>query len=536
MNERIKDIQQKIINWWNKFTAKQKILIISIVMGVVIALGILYYVLSQPNMVTLVTSESAKEASEIKELLDSEGISSMVSADGLVIKVNEKDKSEAVLLLGANSIPTREYDLSSVFDGSFSTTEADKTKKYQLYLEEKIASELKSIDAVKEAKVTLSMPKDDGTLISQGKSTYASVLVTLSGEVDEGVAEGWAKYIATAVGNNKTENILILDSNGNVLYSGEDTTSTTGSTNNQLAVQSKVEGIVKSQVKDVMLGTNVYDNVEIGLNLVLDFDVINEIDHKYYVEEGNTQGYLDSESNYEQETIGGISGVPGTDANDDTTYVMGEEGTSSSTTIENNKKYLPNEKITETQFATGTVKPEESSITVVATSYKVYNEDKMRSSGELANQTFAEFQAANSDRVKLNVEDEFYQAVSKATGIEEDNISIMAYEVPFFQESDSSGKTWSDYLQIVLAVLILGLLGFVVFKSTRGEKEMELEPELSVKNLLETTQEAQESEEELEDIGFNEKSEVRILIERFVDENPEAVAQLLRNWLNEEWE
>ena len=29
--------------------------------------------------------------------------------------------------------------------------------------------------------------------------------------------------------------------------------------------------------------------------------------------------------------------------------------------------------------------------------------------------------------------------------------------------------------------------------------------------------------------------ETRKLIEKFVDENPEAVANLLRNWLNEDW-
>ena len=43
-------------------------------------------------------------------------------------------------------------------------------------------------------------------------------------------------------------------------------------------------------------------------------------------------------------------------------------------------------------------------------------------------------------------------------------------------------------------------------------------------------------EENLEDIGFKEKSEARVLIEKFVDEKPEAVASLLRNWLNEDWE
>ena len=40
----------------------------------------------------------------------------------------------------------------------------------------------------------------------------------------------------------------------------------------------------------------------------------------------------------------------------------------------------------------------------------------------------------------------------------------------------------------------------------------------------------------LEDIGYSEKTETRILIEKFVEENPDAAALLLRNWLNEDWE
>jgi flagellar M-ring protein FliF len=46
----------------------------------------------------------------------------------------------------------------------------------------------------------------------------------------------------------------------------------------------------------------------------------------------------------------------------------------------------------------------------------------------------------------------------------------------------------------------------------------------------------QSTKEELEDIGLQEKSETRVMIEKFVDENPEAVANLLRNWLTEDWE
>jgi flagellar M-ring protein FliF len=62
-----------------------------------------------------------------------------------------------------------------------------------------------------------------------------------------------------------------------------------------------------------------------------------------------------------------------------------------------------------------------------------------------------------------------------------------------------------------------------------------MEPELSVETLLEATQVSPE-DEALDNIGYSEKSETRILIEKFVDENPEAAALLLRNWLNDEWE
>jgi flagellar M-ring protein FliF len=126
---------------------------------------------------------------------------------------------------------------------------------------------------------------------------------------------------------------------------------------------------------------------------------------------------------------------------------------------------------------------------------------------------------------------EMITLVSKATGFPEANISIIAYDVPIFQEKQGALMNAADIAQIVLIVLILGLLAFVVISSLRRErKEVAPEEELSVESLLQTTQEA-----EIEDIDLEAKSEVRMMVEKFVDENPDAAAALLRNWLNEEW-
>ena len=368
-----------------------------------------------------------------------------------------------------------------------------------------------------------------------GQETYASVILTLSGEMTEEQSAGIAKFIATEVGNDSTDNILLLDSDGNVLFSGGDSSTAIGSANSQLSVKGKAENMVKGEVRDVMLGTNVYDNVEVGLNLAMDFDTEDYTNQRYYVDEGREQGYLDSKRSFESESEGGPAGVPGTDTNDqDTTYMLQDQEISSSSVSENNENYLTSQEITKRKSDGGKVDYENSSVSVVATSYVVYDEKALKADGTLDDMTFDEFVAQNSDRVKTTVDDDFYDMVSNATGFARDNITIVAYDVPFFKYASASGRDIADYLQIALAVLIFALLGFVVFRSARKQQEPVIEPELSVESLLESTK--QDEEESLEDIGFSEKSETRVLIENFVDNNPEAAASLLRNWLNEEWD
>ncbi len=532
MLERIKAFWERIKEFWKKLTVRQKTLIISLLAVVVVALVILGVASSQEELVTLTTAESTKQSSEIKTILDDNAIEYELSTDGLTYSIHEEDMANAQILLGSASIPTEGYGINDVFDGSFSTTESDKAKKYQLYLEEKMADQLETQENVKSATVTLSIPTDDGTLIADEQDTYASVFLELDGEMSEEQAQGLANWISTAVGNDKSDSVLIMDSAGNVLYSGGDTTTAVGTASTQLSYRQKLENMKKSEVSSVVLGTDVYDNVNVGLNLNISFDQTDYTNHHYYVDEGQSQGYLDSRSEYNAETTNGDGGIPGTDSNDDTGYMIQDNEYTNSTISDVSEKYLPSEEITQTQGGVGEINYDSSSVSVVATTYHIYDEDTLKEDGTLDDITFDQFVAQNSERVKLEVDPELVTSVSKATGFTEENITIMAYEVPFFKYSDS-GRTLTDYLEIILAVAIFALLGLVVFRTTRKRKEEEPEPEISVETLLETTKEIED--EAIADIDYAEKSEVRLAIEKFVDENPEAVATLLRNWLDEEW-
>lgn len=291
---------------------------------------------------------------------------------------------------------------------------------------------------------------------------------------------------------------------------------------------------MKNEVKKTLESSNIFSNIEVGMNLDIDFSKTETAQKNYTLPDGQTDtGLLDSESNYQSDATNGQAAVPGTDSNsDDTTYTTQDGTPSESSITDNDKKYLNDEKITTSKNDGGSIKYDSSSITVVATRYKVYDESTLEKNGKLKDTSWEEYKAKHADPVKVtDVDQDLVTSVQNATGISQ--ISFLVYEQPEFVDKASGVRSLSDILQIAITVLIFALLGFVVFKSTRSSEEEPKEEELSVDSLLEQTA---ENNEPLEDIGYNEKTETRLLIEKFVDENPKAAAQLLRNWLNEDWE
>jgi len=529
MVERLKELGKKVLEWWKKFDIKKKIALVSAVAVVVLTLVILGVVLNRTTMVELITCESTSEASSIKKLLDAANIENQVSDDGLRIMVSEDDISSANLELGANGYPTADYDMDKVFSGGFSSTESDKAKKYNAYLESKIASDLASMEVIDEAKVTLSVPEDNGTIYASEQEAFVSVSLKLNDSIDEDAASGIAKFIATAVGNEDTANITIMDYSANLLFAGEEEDAQGISPTTMMSQLNKSTEQMKKAVKEIFLAQG-YDTVTVAPQLKMDSSRKSQYSVEYSAPDGRDEGMLNSEEWYRSESTNGTAGTPGTDSNDDTTYMLETGGDSSTEVDEGSKNYLPNKTETTTEQSAGSIIPEESTISIVLTNYVYYDEDELKAQGALDDITFDEFVAQNRDRREVEVADNLIDSVAMATGIDAERISILSYEEPFFQPSSNTGLPWSMILTIIILVLIVLLLGFVVFRSTRPVVVEDVEPETSVEDLLASTK-----TDALDDIEYEEKSEAKKLIDKFVDENPEAVAQLLRNWLNDEW-
>ena len=537
MADRLKALWQKILDWWNQFTAKQKTLIVGAGSVILLTIIILVSVLNKPQYVLLVNANSTKEASEIKELLDSNAINYKMSDDGLEFKVLKKDQGNASLLLGANDIQSYTYSIDNVTDGSFSTTESDKQKKYVLYLESRLESDFISrFTDIKSANVQLHIPDNDGTLIGNQEESSASILLELDDNAtfNEDNAAFLARAVAKAIGNSSTKDIVILDTNGNMLFAGDEDSTISGMASTQLSLKAKAEQLVKNEVKKVLLGTKLYDNIEVASNLVMDFSHEETTEHNYTPAEDQTQGVLSHEDTYNAENVNGVSGIPGTDTNADneTTYVTQDNTNSTSTITEESRDYLPNEKITTRTNQPGAIQYESSSISVTAINYVVVKEEDYDSAAN-NNMTWKEYKLANAEPAVLTVPVEVIDVVSKATGIDSANVAMAAYTEYVFFDRTGANITVTDILQIVMILIILGLLAFIIVRSmwTKKQTQEEAEPEpLSVEQLLES-----QPEEALEDIEMDTGSETKKLIEKFVDENPEAAAVLLRNWLNEDY-
>ena len=536
MPEQVKKILDKVLDWWKKFNNKQRALLASAVAVVIIALVILGVVMTTPTMEPLHTCKDYAEAAKIKELLAAdETINYTFNENTLTFSVESEDVGNASMLLGSSQIELSSYNINNVVDGSFTRTEADKQKLYKDYLEQKFADDISQLSMVESCKVTLTIPEDDGTILSREQKSTAAVALNLSGEMDSDQAYSLALYVATQLGNDTTEGITILDQDSYILYSGADSQSSRGVASSQLSFQQKLETAIQEKVSDVLVGSKVFSGVEVALNVEVNFDESEIVKTELSNPTGMDGGAITQQSLYDMTSTNGYEGgVPGTDPNDDTTYVIEDDQYGETEISESDTMYDYDRMVTTIKNNGGSIEYETSSAAVMATKYIVYDEAELRASGALDDMTWEEFKAANNEVQVVEVDEQYIQLIANATGFPANAITFLCHEEPQFIDEVEEGINVMDYAQIALAVLIFALLGYVVFRSTRSQKaEEELQPEISVESLLESTLEAHE---ELEGIGYNEKSEVRIMIEKFVDENPDAVASLLRNWLNEEWE
>jgi flagellar M-ring protein FliF len=132
---------------------------------------------------------------------------------------------------------------------------------------------------------------------------------------------------------------------------------------------------------------------------------------------------------------------------------------------------------------------------------------------------------------------EIKAAASTATGIPVRNITVNKLklappEVVEETTADRIRELVSDYGFFALMLfLIIGMLIFGMPRRKNREQEAVAIPVAGGPKFV-----VPEHEEPIPEIELEERSEIKKQIDKFVKQKPDSVAQLLRNWLSDDWD
>ncbi len=538
MQEQLQNRFSSLKEKWQGLDRDQKLKVSIAAVVLLTSLAAFIFISVKPNMVTLWSDLSYTELGEVQKVLDDSSIS--YTATDTTIYVEDKDLTQAKVVLAEANVPTasKGYTYADAFANSGMTaTDSVKKESFRLASESSIQEALESLDGVESAKVTIILPEDTNYFIKDQPPTSASVFLTTSREITKAEGQTMARLVATSVEGLSMDNIEISDQNYTNIYSGTADTSSAAQASSIYEQEQIRKNDIEKSVKSTL--SPLYNNVFVTPNIVFNWDeeVQSSVNYNTPDDTATNTGYIDQQttdkSSYEN-TI--PNDVPGTDTNGQTTsYQSTGDENSSASTNKGQTNYIYNQTNSEIKKQVGVIDNDKSSIAVTVYNNKIYDEETLEAQGALEGTTWNDYKASIPASTPITIDESLVANIQAGTGIQ--NVSIIGYEVPTFIDAEKVPIDTRQIIMFVVLALLILVLAIGIIRNTQKEEITEVEPELSVEDLLLSTQMEEEREiQRLKEIEFNAENETKKQIDKFVKEKPDAVAQLLRNWLSEDWE
>lgn len=528
MNEGIKN---KVANFkgiktitdlYKKQTPKRKKIFWGCVIGVslvvIASMTLLYNEKSSykeifPNM-------AGNEASAVASALTQMQIECKQTSDGKIM-VPSQDYDRAIMSLVAEGFPktTLAYD---IFDKNVGIASTDSERQQYLIfqLNDRIAETIKKIKGIKNATVTLNIPKKEGYLINDSANTgSASVMIEM--EYGENLSAKQVaaikKLVSASVPDLPIQNVVVADAATGIAMSDGEEGADGGLNLQQLGFETQVEQRMADKVMNLLTLAYGRDNIRVSATVNLDYDKMITEQQQYIPEQdgGNVTG-----SKQEQYTMNGekfASGVAGEEQNTDLPVYVDEDGDGKPEYIDYSKNvdYLVSYIKTRIQKDSAIIKDAS-----IAVALKV---------SDLSEQS----------------KEAIIDSISKATGIAKDKISVNNFNIPVAETPQQNTGIFGDIpmgLVIVIGISSLALILLIVLiimrvlKKKKAAKVAEAQEQLGEQQ-KEAMEQLNIEAKKLREAAQAEKRQEDIIIEEvqdFADENPQIAAALIRNWLRGE--
>jgi flagellar M-ring protein FliF len=477
---------------------------------------------------------------EIETALNDAGIKNRIVSNATAIEVDERRINNAKIEVETKNILS--HDMFTYADAlmhsGMATTESQNREMERRAKQTDIAISLMEFDGIERASVHITLPPPHSMFIRDQYIATAGIALQTSRPLSRREGEQIARFVARSVEGLTVENVTITDMELNPLFDGADLA---GDALGSLAEQQNAEWrSVTGNVRTMF--APIFDDIQVVANLIYDNDVTTVTERILAPPvDGSNTGVTSIERGTQQRSEGGPGGAePGLGANDmaPMTYETVNAATGSSQYRDWERFLLYNETVRVTESKPSSYDRDMSSISVNFFNFVVHEQEKlMQADRNFSQSDWDTLVAGAVDRRIVNEDDEvfFASAITRATGIRD--VSVSQWEINQFVPYVRMPIPIQNIVMYILLALLVLMLAFGLIRRIKPEEEDDLEPELSVEDLLVSTQMEEAKEiSTLQDIDYNKESEVKRLIEKIVTERPDAVAQLLRNWINsEEW-
>lgn len=504
----MQQIKKQLNDFWQGMDKKKKIKFGVSSLLIIVSITILIVVATRPKYELLYKNLSLKDTGQITKKLDEMNIKWKTGDKENDILVPSDMKNKIKIELASQGLPKDGYGFIDAFnDSSWTMTDYEKKERMKYALQNELASTISEIDGIESATVYIDEKEDTGYVLEENKQqTTASVFIKKDDNKplsNDKVAA--IKNLVAGSMNMEPEQVSIIDDSGKLLTEDED--GVDYSITDQYSIEQNIELRTNESIKKFLENVFGYGNVDVRTSVKLNFD--NEttkiVEFKPPIE-GNEEGLIRSMEEVEESMVGGNEGgVPGTESNPPK-YVMDGNQNNKYNKASKTINYELNEINKEIKKTPGQVE----SITVAV----LINSDSIID-GEL------------TEEKKKEISD----LIFAATGLDTKQVQISSDKFSTNDTKTKAPKKESSKFNLPILILLAGILaasivGFVIF---RRKKENE-----KVKELENTIEEKAKNQVGVQELDFEAgKSEMKTQIDKFIEKKPDAVAQLLRTWLNE---
>lgn len=507
-----------------------------------VALGVAVALWSQtPSYSLLYGNLSQRDAAEVADALQKSNIPFKIDETSGALLVASGELQKARLQLAADGLPKGTSNGFEVLnqDQGFGTSQFVETARYQHALENELARTISSLRGVESARVHLAIPKRS-VFVRKQEAPSASIVANLYAgrSLDEGQVASIVHLVASSVPHLSPDKVTVVDQRGNLL-TAPDAAAEVGMTSSQFAYTRKVESTYVQRIEDLLSPLIGPGRVRAQVAAELDFTVTEKTQETFNPDLPALRSEQISEERMSSSITG--LGIPGTlsnqppatastDPNVASTTGGGERNGNSSR--RSTRNYELDKTVSHTRLASGNVR--RLSVAVVLDDKQTVNEQGQSVREPWTDEELAKFTTLVREAVGFNIQrgdsvqviNAAFQPIPQAEALPEPP----AWERPWVR----------DALKQAAGAIGVLILIFGVLKPTLRN--------LTEKGVAAPRPALAAGDAELEDDqvslgrptargslpGPRDYEQQIVTARGMVQQDPKRVAQVVKNWVNQD--